>query len=309
MVRVWAHLTLVPEPNEPVIPCMFISNDKVVYVESQSNWDNFQKLQWLVALNLQNGQELWRYKLPDDIGLINEDNLLDSTAERLFLIYDFRVNAFDLKSGTLLWSSKDLVGHTSYVFDHNFVDPLKISSTATRDDFLIDSESGEVLDHQIPPRLEHATLIEHDRVTFTTDIDKLQAVDQISKQILWEKVEPRPAVRQIHYWPIFIGDDMVYQVDAPVYQIRRVNVRTGKLVWETKQEYLSNITLSGDRLYAIHQNGNLVTLDVASGQMVGEMTFDKIPKHIGDVPFWVVSQGPYLLIFWGDEPELVLFRK
>lgn len=56
------------------------------------------------------------------------------------------------------------------------------------------------------------------------------------------------------------------------------------------------MALSGNRLYAIHKSGDLVAIDLATGQTLEKMAFDETPEHIGSVPFWVVAQAPYLLV-------------
>lgn len=87
-------------------PNLHIADDKVLFsYQIDEEWGNTDD-SMLVALAPETGQIIWQTRLEDPRG----DTMVDSSyqdGERLYLIYSFRVNAFDLSTGALLWSTSD----------------------------------------------------------------------------------------------------------------------------------------------------------------------------------------------------------
>jgi hypothetical protein len=175
----------------------------------------------------------------------------------------------------------------------------------------LDPRTGEILWRQE----EKNPTIQKDQIDFMRTMSGLYAIDRPTGQVLWERLEVQPAYRQLNLWPSFIGSDMLFEVGAPCYDIIRTNVHTGQVVWETSgRNYLSNFALTGSRLYALREDLTLVAFDLDKGTIVGTLEFNGPPAktictHSGSDVYWVVTNGPYVLVYFGDSRELIMFKE
>lgn len=301
----WRKSTLIPTPNNFTVPNLFIVNDQIVYSEYRM-LDKTTDENWLVSIRLANGTEVWRTKLQGKFGAYITGSLLDLQLNRLFLLYSFRVHTFALDTGDLIWESKELGQHRTHVFIPGNTHPLKINSTEN-EIIDIDPSNGRIL-QQTKTTLANGYTIQYKQILFTTTSDALIAKNVETGQTLWEYGDPH-GIGKINLWPIFLNTDMIYQSGNVIYKIRRVNVTTGKAIWETGEEYISNIVIDGDRLYAINDKGSIVAIDITNGQVLGKISFDRVPENLGGDPFWVITNNSHLIVLFGDEPEIISFRK
>jgi outer membrane protein assembly factor BamB len=285
-------------------PHLFVTNGKAIisYGAGQRYGDQ-DFASWLTALSLENGQIIWQTRFEKfDTGTSIGSSHLDT--ERLYLLYSFRVNAFSLETGELLWSTPNLGSRTTYIFRPNSSDPLLLH-TSRNQEIAIDPHTGAVVSRQ--PGYE---LMQYDQIDFVKTREGLYAVDQLTGRMLWQKrLKLQPAYRQLQYWPSFINDEMVFQSGDPLYTIIRANIKTGQFVWETEWDYVSNYALSGARVYALRQDATLIALDLNSGEVVGSVTFDSPASEVGSRPYWVVADGPYVLVYFGDSRELIVLKE
>jgi outer membrane protein assembly factor BamB len=260
----------------------------------------------LTALSLETGQIVWQTHLENPWnGTSISSSRLDE--ERLYLVYSFQVNAFSLKTGELLWSTPDPErpgGGTGYWFNPwDSVDPLLWHSTE-EEVIALDPRTREILWR----REEKGPMIQQERFDSVYRYeDGLYTALRQNGQIFWEQVMP---------WPRFVDNDMLFEVGAPCYDIIRSNVQTGQVVWKTSgRNHLSNFALTGSRLYALREDLTLVAFDLNNGEIVGTLKFNGPPGDLictkggsGSV-YWVVADGPYVVIYFGDSRELIIFRE
>jgi len=152
-------------------------------------------------------------------------------------------------------------------------------------------------------------VIEQGRVYVSFGSPYNACLDSTTGEVIWERLLREPANRQLLYWPSFVGNDMVFESNAPVSKIVRAEVESGRVVWETEQAYISNFAQSGSRLYALRQDATLVALDLESGKTVGTAQFTgPAPKPSVSV-YWVVTAGEYVLVFFSDSRELIVLKE
>lgn len=293
-----------PVFSYPPVPNLFVAGDKVLFpsIGSFNEADN-DKCSLLTALSLETGQVSWQTPVPNCWNAGVSPAALD--ADRIYLMSDFRVLAFDLLTGKLVWETSELEGHTTYYFrPWDSVTPLQLYADKEKV-IEIDPISGVVLKQK--PAGE---LLQYDSVKFTTTADELCAVElggQDSRR-LWCHPRVLPPSGQMQLWPSFIDDDVVFQSGLVTYRISRANVQTGEIIWETERIYFSNFALDGaGRLYTIRQDNVLVILDAKTGQMLDEITFGG-PGPDGQRPDWVVVHQPYVLVYFSDTRELIALK-
>ncbi len=285
-----------PVFSYPPVPNLFVAGDKVLF-------PSIGKCSLLTALSLETGQLIWQTPVPN----CWNDGVSPATldADRIYLMSDFRVLAFDLLTGKLVWETSELEGRTTYYFrPWDSVTPLQLYAGKEKV-IEIDPISGVVLKQK--PAGE---LLQYDSVKFTTTADELCAVElsgQDSRR-LWCHARVLPPSGQMQLWPSFVDDDVVFQSGFVTYRISRAKVQTGEIIWETERVYFSNFALdNAGRLYAVRQDNVLVILDAKTGRMLDEITFGG-PGPNGEWPDWVVVHGPYLLVYFSDTQELIALK-
>ncbi len=264
----------------------------------------------LVALWLENGQIAWQTYIKDRDSSIGSFRL-DREAGRLYLLYGFGVHAFDFETGKGLWSTGDLGGHTGYVFTPDSTLPLQLRSSR-QELIAVDAETGEVLSRRKDP--DRYTTLHYNSLSITKQNGSIVVTDRAKEQLLWQ-------IDGWHFnlWPTFVEDDLLLQMtdrtSGPQLPntIWRVNASTGKLIWGTPPQYVSNYAMAGNLLYALNQDGRLVALDLNNGTVIGEMKFNypaNDPAVLGSFrSYWVAVEGPYLLVYFGDSQELIAFKQ
>lgn len=317
MTEIWRVRTGLPNPSPDVQtpPFLYIAGDKIVmstFIEDGS-YDSF-----LTAFSLTTGGIVWqtRYKDPDSGTNIGKA-YLDKISNRLYLVYSYRVSAFDLETGRQLWITENLRTHVGYVFPYEQTDASKIQVDNPQDHITIDSSTGKILTVQPSTWsgvdnlkvLYHDLLIKNlsdeevDKFNFDQKSYHFGALD-VSGQFLWD------IPQHAEFWPTFINEnDFIVAFGGPTYQIWRVNAQTGLDRWRSDLGIVSNYAILQDRVIALREDGYLLSMDLESGRLFNYAVFDmNFRESIGERPFWVAASDPYLFVYFGDTQELVAFR-
>jgi len=111
-------------------------------------------------------------------------------------------------------------------------------------------------------------------------------------------------------WPTFVNEnDFLVEFGGPLCWIWKIDSQTGSDYWRSSPDIVSNYTVFGDKVYALRQDGYLLSMDLESGELLGYMTFDYgFSDFVGQRPFWLIASAPYLFIYFGDSQELIAFR-
>jgi outer membrane protein assembly factor BamB len=303
LVELWRFHTGPINVHSVFPPHLHVTNGKVLISSFVSEKRAFAD-SLLTALSLETGQIVWQTYLEDPWnGTGISASHLDE--ERLYLVYSFQVNAFSLKTGELLWSTPNpkRPGGTGYWFNPwDPVDPLLWHSSA-EEVIALDPQTGEILWR----REEKGPMIQQERFDFVYRYeDGLYIALHRGGQVSWAKIEP---------WPSFVSNDLLFEVGVVCYDIIRADVQTKQVTWETSgRNYLSNFALTGSQLYALQEDLTLVALDLDNGTIVGTLEFDGPPaeticKQGGSDVYWVVADGPHVLVYFGDSRELIAFKE
>jgi outer membrane protein assembly factor BamB len=280
-------------------PPLLIANGKAILGYP----DESRNSSWLIAVSLSDGQIAWKthIKSVGEYGTDIGENYHDS--ERLYLISKYRVSAYRLDDGQFLWRTPNLGERVGYNFrSWDGETPLRVYTTR-KEVILINPFSGEMLSREPYPYY-----MQYGKYDFlhNWETSELSVMKRESNEILWQRTIGWTALMQ----PGFITDTMIFLDGNVYYQINRVALETGKTLWQTPGSlYVSNYALSDSRVYAIRLNGELVALDVETGQEIGEMVFGPAaPAKPGEYPYWVAAEDGYVLAYFGDSQELIALK-
>lgn len=307
---IWRFQTGRSNGDSIELPNIYLAGDKVIisYMAGKFYGDEGNDA-WLTALSLENGQIIWQTRLTSPWGTWIESYYTGE--KKFYLVYGNQVNAFDLDTGKLLWTTPNLGDRVGYVFrPWDKEDPLLLH-VSTSEVITIDSTTGTILSRQP----ENYSLIYYDKIDFIPAEDGLYAVDRETGNTLWQRNEKQPVMRQLLLWPSFVKNDMIFETGAPCFTISRVNIQTGQIIWATpERDYLSNFTILGSQIFALREDTTLVALNINTGAIEGMLKFDgesarTICTNSGSDIYSVVSTGSYILVYMGDTQELIALRK
>jgi len=281
-------------------PPFWVASGKAIFYTTEflTNRNRY----WLWAVSLENGEVAWKEQIPERINSYYVDG------GRIFMVIDYKVSAYALEDGQLLWQTEELGDHQEYYFrPWDPGSPLKLYDYRPRQVIQIDPDTGRIL--SLSPN--YPLLLQYKDFDFIDDIDQrhdhvVQVKERNSPNILWE----RSILWMQKMQPNFVGDDLIFTDADAFYYFTRVDLRAGKQVWETPKKYVSNYALAGARLYILDQSGALAALDINSGNEIGRVEFGPpIPQNRGHNPFCVAAGEGYVLAYYGDSQELVAFRE
>jgi outer membrane protein assembly factor BamB len=302
-------------------PNFYITNGKVIFSYLADEEPVASSDSILVALSLETGQPVWQTcMVTHRLGSTSvSSSHLDG--KRLYLTYAFQAHAFSLETGEWLWSTPDPKypgGHTGYMFrPWDSTEPLLWHSD--RDEVIaLDPRTGDILyrqpeasvwSHIQKDQIDLVDVAEYEKVGSISTLvwQGLRAVDLQTGQMLWEY----PGGYYIKRWPSFVEDDIVFQLGRLCYSIVRADVRTGQVIWQTDFNYLSqNFAIVGTRLYALREDLTLVAFDLGTGTVVGTLKFNGPPAETvcgkpASAVYWVIAEGPYVAVYFGDSEELI----
>lgn len=260
---------------------------------------------FLTAYSLSTGQVIWQTKYSNDNDTFTWSACVDKAGKRLYLSYGLGVGAFNLNTGQQLWQTTEPIGSRA----KTFVNCEENSDLQVRADnniiFVIDHLSGKVLSK---------TQTSPDTLLFSRGgVNIIQAqkgprtlAQDDNGQVLWQ-VESYLIGGPV----LFIeGDDILIYRGLPLISLlTRMNYRTGQIIWKTAQIFVSNPVLLDDKVFALTIDGKLAALDVSLGQEIGNVQFDRgFSDVLGETSFFVAAQSPYVVVYFGDTQELVVFK-
>ena len=174
----------------------------------------------VTALNVGNGQLLWRTPLAGDWMASTNGSIVDSAmhdAERLYLVSSLRVHAIDLNTGKQLWETEEFPGHTGYYFrPWDSTAPLHLYNDTERKIILIDPHTGAVLGEE--PAGE---LLSYQDTDFATDVGSLEAKDNASGSVLWRMTDRLPPQAHMVLWPSFVDSDVIFRTGILTFSLSR----------------------------------------------------------------------------------------
>lgn len=264
----------------------------------------------IIAFDINTGEKVWERpysatKAPNNFDSINADNA------RVYVGSGRYVQAFDLKDGQLLWTGAD--GSAGIPGPLNvYPQDDKIQGYSYYDYvlYILDSLTGETLETSTVPgiliRMAGTDYGEYGH-------DYVWAQNIRTQQLLWKQ----NLGKKIQLWPLFF-DDTMYVSAGEDYgtddrQIFALSIQTGKILWQSADEFVSNITYGQEMIFSVQGDASIVALSPESGQMVGQIamepaeTFQKRGgQRRGD--YLVAASNEYLATYYHDSRELIVFE-
>jgi len=233
--------------------------------------------------------------------------------ETLLAVTDWRLRAYDMDTGTTIWQTEELPGHTRYR-----IHPIAGAKAAvywiddTRAKWIqvvdyYDVETGVLVDEDwIPTEPDHVLALRSDIVDFWKGPGVvISASPRNSREDLWSV----DGNNKLRLWPHLIGDQLVFSSGIfPMLEAR--DAISGSVTWTHDTPLVSNVELSRSALYAIEQTASIVTIDALSGRslelvrMMPQLT-ESETRSIG---FWVSVTEQMILAYYGDTQELIAFK-
>lgn len=217
-------------------------------------------------------------------------NLLNGGGDHLLV-------AADLETGDVLWqTSKSLFyrqGAPNLLWSPMDDQPTLWYMAQTMI-VAFDPQSGDRVGYE---RLEDQTLIYRSQLVDIHLGDGGQyARDRTSGEIVWMVPYPIPTYGR---YPTERGDSLYFTYAGGVCRVRQTN---GEELW--CQPFASNVIFLGENAFALHQDGDLVSFDPNTGEVLSRMSFE-VPYEFGTLESCQDDAG-LVAHFWPTD-ELIYF--
>jgi outer membrane protein assembly factor BamB len=268
----------------------------------------------LIAFDAQTGNSVWESEYIQELTAgSNSFDSIDADNERVYVGTLRNVQAFDLKTGQLLWvgakQPREKHGILNVYFQKNQVEAYSYPDEIL---YILDPTTGETLNKMEVPGI----LIKYDDVAYGEyRSNRVWAKSLIGQQqLLWEQELGRA---RIQLWPLFV-DDMMYVLsgsDSGIgdRQIFALSTKTGEIIWQSPPKIASNIAFSRGRLFAIQADATIVALDAKTGQQMGQLTVKPAVTYQNSVNqnqlgYTIGASEEVIAVYYRDSQELIIFR-
>ena len=261
----------------------------------------------LVALGTQDGRRLWTRKLDNpgfpDIPVRVMSMLADPKRVYVTLL-SFVAEAFDLRDGKPLWTTKKLREHAGYdIFPLIQNDTLQIySSPKDTAIYNVNITNGQITSIEGYP----GDLIMKTSTTKCFDtVASLSCVDDDISKSSWEI----PTRGQVTKWPVLVNPEtMIFAIGSSFKSIRAIDLTSGRALWQTPMDVICNMTVMNGIVYSIKADATLVAQDALTGHQTGLLQFSNSPfQRQPGAEYWVVAGDSMLFVYLGDSQELIAF--
>jgi hypothetical protein len=225
----------------------------------------------LVAIDGRSGAILWQVNLPLEQGGGAEGLFVNQNT--VFVVNTLNVIAYESKTGEFKWLTKLGYGHVPILSD--------LDSGAVRiyyGDVLyeIDSNTGKIL-HKTPKAT--TIWVSGNVVLQKPSNNYLDAFDNKTNKLLWTKslsfyVDNMWEPQNINKDILLVGDTRGPSWNSTT-GVDALNLQTGEYVWQRPETYLSRIAIDhqSQRGYIVREDFALVTIDLQTGNVLGETSF------------------------------------
>jgi len=259
-----------------------------------ASWDQSTISAGVIGLDSVNGDIVWKVSRDaNSASIIIQDDILYRGT-----VGTATVQSYSVQDGKLLWD-------TRLPWAHSVSDIYSVSGKVfvhTNDsEFFILNDKGEILDNFSEG---HRAFLEIDGILYMDDNYAVQALDSSSKTEIW-RVD---IGKEYRHAPVFDGETIFLRTrysPAYIYSIDRI---TGKINWKVSQEILSNLYVSGERVYFMSSDSYLVTLDRNSGSEISKIkflpAFDLSESHDG----YFIAGDPtnnILVVSFGGSTQII----
>lgn len=261
----------------------------------------------VLALSALDGHTLWTQKATDldfpdrQIRVVSS---LFAGSNVVYVALPFAVQALRLEDGQLAWTTRRLPEHTSYyLFPAPNDGAIRLYGITGSKTVLYDIgiDDGQIkFVEEYPTRV----VLKTDTVECVEDALDLQCVD--SGVLSRWNVSTRGSVRP---WPTYVDSSVMLFASGPhLSSLTAVDPASGRVVWQTPEDIVSNFTTIDDVVYTLEFDTSLVARDAFTGREVGRMQLGGGPLDVeSGAEYWVTAADDRLYVYFGDSQELIAF--
>jgi outer membrane protein assembly factor BamB len=251
----------------------------------------------VLALDAKTGDQRWATK-PQPV------HSLAVGPNALYVAAQTGIRAYDLKTGTLKWTSdQPSADHTRYYV--YFVDSQLQLFIPGPDQFkFIDVNSGKVS----PPQDLGALVALDGQDRYLCDEEKFQLQDSTTRRGRWtvsiSRINP--------CYPRRIGNvvliPMVRAESRRWHTVLAVAYDSGRTLWTCQDCFASDVAVEGGWFYALTKEGALARYDVSTGKLLGTVEFSGGAKpDPNGQQYAIAAAGGRVFVHFGDSQELIAF--
>lgn len=242
-----------------------------------------------ICLQSQSGKILWSKQN-------GVQRTITVTPEGIFIAYSSpaELKKFDLETGDLVWREKlDGPGSIHLTYLNNQVQVTTSSPTL----WILDTDARLI--NKVKEGQKIVFLSTRDE-TYVS-LNGLQALKTGTNEVLWEHID----MQRLRQAPIFAEDKLFLRNGVDIlgtaYALDHTN---GTVLWEVS-DIIGNLAYSpdGQLVYALHEDGDLVAIDVNTGKETVIATFSPGPFIFHDG----IDPCAYQLAYDADERILVVY--
>jgi len=285
-------------------PTGLVATNAVVVVADY----NRNALQYrLQGLDVTAGDILWEVLLPRRVRV----DSLTARDNRLYVAVTWEIQAYQLSDGQLLWQTTgeppERSGYRLSWFDENLVNYSSVVGENYRLMSAYDPNTGALRQQQQIP-INPIPLLTTSRIEYKGEWTKLFAFDRNSGQQLWQTPlsgNPQP-------WPVLTDSKLLIVTSGKqesIAGLHAIDASSGTLQWYALEDDLvSNVAVIDQTIYAIRHSGNIVGLDLDTGQETGRIEFEHDYTDPDQNTYWLSTSDHKLFVYYGDSRELIAFQ-
>jgi outer membrane protein assembly factor BamB len=262
----------------------------------------------LASLNSQNGQAFWQMgygNLGGDAWSLVVDE------ERIYLttVGEWRIKAYSLANGQLLWQTGEQISHRGYylylkgdsLVEHDDYSPHDGSFVRTfnpKDGVLLQTE-------ELPKEAPTVMALIGNYYVGTTD-GWLWLVEMASNKAVWRIPSRTVRIRL----PPTVGDNLLALVNN-WGDLQIIEMDNGQILWQKQGYALSNPVVWNNAVYVITKDASIRAHDLFSGQELGEVEMSPaitIPAT-ATYALTVNTDDELLYAYYGDSEEIIALGK
>lgn len=244
----------------------------------------------LTAINTSDGTTIWNIRLPLERG--GGARGLLTNPNTVFVITSIFVDAYDITTGKLRWSTRLGDGHVSVIpqLDTNILRVYYGNELIE-----LDPKTGKML--TTIPR-GNTTWVSGNVILQTSTTEQLVALDRQSGELLWTN-DRLFYVDEAHE-PLDIGNEKL--LVGFVTGICVLDLRTGEYSWCRPEIDITKLAIDYQSQlgFAMRDDLVLLTIDLQTGNVLGETKFlssEPINEQLGFLSFITFSDGVVVLSF------------
>ena len=209
-----------------------------------------------------------------------------------------KVQAFAADKGELLWETN--LPWAQSALEIYFADKRINVFTANNKFFILDDQ-GKIIDSRYEP---FRTFLEMGGILYIDENIAMKAIDISTKQELWrQEINDR-----FTHSPIFDNGTVFLRTWVKPGYIYSINQATGKVNWKLSHDVLSNLCVTGNKIYFVDFDGYLVAIDRYSGDETAKVKFSSSFDLANGINGYSITSDPInnvLAISFGDNSQLL----